>query len=217
MIVKMVMNNKTIFLIGVIAIILFISSSFIGGLLIDNYSITSQYISETYAVDTEYGLWLRIIGYIPSGVLFALFCFLGIKYFPSSRLIKMGFLGVGIFYGIGTIIVSIFPCDSGCNPEYINPSISQVIHNLSALAIYAFVPISIIITGIGLRKFLHYKVLSFTSIVLGILSAGFVFLLISGLKSEFVGLYQRIIELLILIWIFICALKIKKAGNNSYK
>jgi hypothetical membrane protein len=210
------MNNKTIYLIGVIGVILFVSSCFIGGLLIDNYSITSQYISETYAVDTEYGLWLRILGYIPSGVLFTLFCFFGIKYFPSSRLIKMGFLGVGIFYGIGTIVVSIFPCDSGCNPDYINPSISQVIHNLSALVIYTFVPISIVITGIGLRRFLNYEVLSFTSVILGILSAVFVFLLFSNLKSEFLGLYQRIIELLILIWILVCALKIKKAGNNGY-
>ncbi|MFT7331706.1 MAG: putative membrane protein [Roseivirga sp.] len=209
------MNNKTIFLTGIIGVILFISSSFIGGLLIDNYSITSQYISETYAIDTEYGLGLRILGYIPSGILFTLFCFLGVKYFPSSTAIKMGFYGVGLFYGIGTIVVSIFPCDSGCNPEYIDPSISQVIHNLSALMIYAFVPTSIVITGIGLKKFSNYKGLSFIAIALGVLSAVFVFLLISDLKSEFVGVYQRIIELLILVWIFICAFKIKKANNNA--
>lgn len=207
------MNNKTIYVIGVIGVILFVSSCCIGGLLIDNYSITSQYISETYAVDTEYGLWLRIFGFIPSGILFTLFCFLGIKYFPSSRLLKTGFLGVGICYGIGTIVVSIFPCDSGCNPEYINPSISQVIHNLFALIVYAFVPISIVITGIGLSKFSNYKVLSFISVILGTLSAGFVYLLFSNLKSDFLGLYQRIIELLILTWILLCALKIKKSGN----
>lgn len=106
---------------------------------------------------------------------------------------------------------SIFPCDSGCNPKYIDPSISQVIHNLSALMIYAFVPISIVITGIGLKKFSNYKDLSFVTIALGVLSAVFVFLLISYLKSEFVGVYQRIIELLILVWIFICAFKIKKS------
>ncbi|MGY0392194.1 DUF998 domain-containing protein [Bizionia sp. KMM 8389] len=211
------MNNKTIYAIGVIGIIIFVSTCAIGGLLIENYSITSQYISETYAIDTIYGLWLRILGYIPSGILFTLFCFLGIKYFPASKLIKIGFLGVGLFYGIGTIIVSIFPCDSGCNPEYINPSISQVIHNASALFVYTLVPISIVIAGIGFRKFEKYKRLSISSVVLGMLSAGFVVLLMSNLESDFLGIYQRIIELLILTWIFACALKIKHATHNRYK
>ena len=210
------MNNKTIFLIGVIGVILFVSSCVIGGILIDNYSVTSQYISETYAVDTKYGLWLRVLGYIPSGVLFTLFCFLGVKYFPSSKLIKTGLLSVGLFYGVGTIVVSIFPCDTGCNPEYINPSISQIIHNISALVIYTFVPVSILITGIGLSKFTNYKVLSFISVIMGTLSVVFVYLLFSNLKSDFLGIYQRIIELLTLTWILICALKIKISNNIGY-
>ena len=47
------MNNKAIFLTGITGVILFIATAVIGGLLIDNYSVTSQYISETYAIDTE--------------------------------------------------------------------------------------------------------------------------------------------------------------------
>lgn len=207
-------NNKIIFFTAIIGVALFISSSIIGGLLIKDYSILSQYISETYAVDTQYGIWLRIFGYIPSGFLLTYFCFRVVQYFPPCRTIKIGFWGVGLFYGIGTIIVSIFPCDSGCNPEYINPSISQIIHNLSALLVYIFVPTSIIITGIGLKKFLNYKKLSYISIVLGVLTSGFVFLSIYNLNSDFIGLYQRVIELLILIWIVICANRIKKESAN---
>jgi len=48
------MNNKLTFLIGIVGASLFIISSVLGGLLIDNYSIISQYISESYAIDTEY-------------------------------------------------------------------------------------------------------------------------------------------------------------------
>ena len=212
------MNSKIIFLVGVIGVILFVSSSVIGGLLIENYSITRQYISETFAIDTEYGIVLRVFGHIPSGILFTIFSILGYKYFPSSNLTKIGFYGLGLFYGIGTIVVSIFPCDSGCNNEFIDPSISQVIHNLAALLIYTFVPISIIVTGIGLKKFSNYRSLSIIALVLGVLSILFVYLLISELNSEFEGLYQRVIESLILIWIIACALKIKRtAGNNVYK
>jgi len=194
-------------------VIWFTTTSVVGGLLIENYSITSQYISETFAIDTEYGLMLRVLGHIPSGILFALFSFLGYKHFPSSNLTKIGFYGIGLFYGIGTIVVAIFPCDSGCNKEFIDPSISQVIHNLMALLIYTFVPISIIIIGIGLKKTSNYRRLSITAIIVGIISILFVYLLISDPKSEFLGLYQRIIELLFLVWIITCAFKIKNTSR----
>tara|TARA_B100001059_G_scaffold223228_1_gene248002 strand:- start:412 stop:1098 length:687 start_codon:yes stop_codon:yes gene_type:complete len=203
-------SPKKIYLIGISGIILFITSSFIGGFLIENYSISSQYISETYAIDTRYGILLRVFGYFPSGIFFTLFCFLGINYFPASKLIKIGFFGLGLLYGLGTILVTIFPCDSGCNPEYINPSISQIIHNIAALVIYAFVPVTIVITGIGFNKFSNYKSLSQIALVLGILIVFFVYLLFANLHSEYVGFYQRIIELFILGWILACALKLKK-------
>jgi len=62
---------------------------------------------------------------------------------------KIGFCGLGIFYGIATIIVGLFPCDKGCNKELIDPSVLQVIHNLTGLLTYIFVPISIILIGVG--------------------------------------------------------------------
>ncbi len=67
------MNNKTTFLIGIIGVSLFVVSSVLGGFLIENYNMASQLISESYAIDTEYGIILRIFGYIPSGILITLF------------------------------------------------------------------------------------------------------------------------------------------------
>lgn len=209
------MTHKTIFLVGIIGVVLFTCSCIFGGFLIENYSITRQYISETFAVDTEYGILLRIFGHIPSGILFTIFGFYGYKYFPSSRLTKIGFYGLGLFYGIGTIVVSVFPCDSGCNSGFINPSISQIIHNIVALLVYIFVPVSIIITGIGLKKSLGYKNYSIIALVLGVLSMLFVYFLISEFNLEFKGIYQRVIEFIILTWITICALKINKTSGNN--
>ncbi|NQX84920.1 MAG: DUF998 domain-containing protein [Flavobacteriaceae bacterium] len=208
------MNNRLIFFIGILGVILFTTTSIVGGLLIENYSITSQYISETFAIDTEYGLMLRVLGHIPSGILFVAFSFLGYKYFPASNLTKIGFYGIGLFYGIGTIVVAIFPCDMGCNKEFIDPSLSQVIHNLMALLVYTLVPISIIMIGFGLKKSSNNRRFSITAISLGVLSILFVCLLISDPKSEYLGLYQRIIELLFLIWIIICAFKIKNTSSS---
>lgn len=208
------MSNKSIFFIGIFGVSLFAITSILGGLLIENYSITNQYISETFAIDTEYGIELRIFGHIPSGILITIFSFFGLKYFPSSNLNKIGFYGVGLFYGIGTVIVAIFPCDSGCNKELIDPSISQLIHNLTAILIYTFVPISIIFIGIGLKKFNNFKRLSITALVLGTISILFLILFIFESKSGLSGIYQRIIETLFIIWIVACAFKIRSTNSK---
>jgi len=203
------MNNKLTFIIGIVGVGLFAFCSVVGGFLIEDYSIISQYISESYAIDTEYGLILRGYGYIPSGILISIFCFRSSKIFASSKVAKFGFYGLGYFYGIATIIVAIFPCDSGCNPEFINPSISQIIHNAVGALTYIFTPLSILFIGTGLMRDVTSKSLSKQGFLYGLLSMLFVFLLFSDATSEFKGIYQRIIETFFILWIVSCAIAVK--------
>ena len=210
------MNNKITFFIGILGVSLFVVSSILGGVLIENYSVISQYISESYAIDTEHGRILRIFGFIPSGLLITSFCFLGMRYFQTSSLVKIGFYGIGIFYGLATTVVAIFPCDSGCNKELIDPSSSQLIHNLVGSLTYLFVPILIILIGLGLKKSSN-KVFSSLSIGLGVISILFVYILVSNANSEFIGLYQRVIELVFVLWIIFCAIAIKNQSPNYNK
>jgi len=208
------MSNKIIFFIGILGASLFIVSSIVGGLLIENYSATSQLISETYAIDTQYGLILRSLGYIPSGILLTIFAFAGYKKLPESNLTRIGFYGLGLFYGIATIIVGFFPCDSGCNKEFIDPSISQIIHNLTGLLTYLFVPVSIVLIGIGLKNSLSYHRLSILGITYGIGSILFVYLFFSDPNTEYIGLYQRIVECIFVLWIITCAIAIKNKNRQ---
>ncbi len=195
------MNNKSTFYIGILGASLFVISSILGGILIDGYNEISQLISESYAIDTEYGEVLRFFAIIPSGILLTLFSFLAYKKLPRSKLTKWGFLIFGICYGIATVIVGIFPCDSGCNKEFINPSLSQIIHNLSGSLTYMFVPLSMILIGIALSKFPTSKKISRLGITCGIVGYLFVFLFISEPTSDYIGLYQRIIESVFILWI----------------
>lgn len=208
------MNNKVIYYIGILGVAIFVISSIIGGILIEDYSFVSQYISESYAIDTEYGLHLRIFGYIPSGILITIFCFLAFKCFGKTGLTRVGFYGLGVFYGLATVVVGIFPCDKGCNKEFIDPSLSQIIHNSIGLLTYMLVPICIILIGLGLRQSKRFNKLSIKAITYGILSILFIGLLFSNPNSNFIGLIQRIIEAIFMLWIIICAFAIK---NNSPK
>lgn len=203
------MSNKIIFFTGILGASLFVVSSIVGGFLIEDYSIASQFISESYAIDTEYGLVLRTFGFIPSGILLAIFSFAVISKLPKSKLTKIGFYGLGMFYGVATVVVGFFPCDSGCNKQFIDPSFSQVIHNLAGFLTYVFVPISIILIGFGLKISKTYKRLSMQGITYGILCILLVYLFFSDPNSEYLGLYQRIIESLFIVWIITCANAIK--------
>jgi type IV secretory pathway VirB2 component (pilin) len=170
------------------------------------------------AVDTPYGKVLRFFGYIPSGILLTIFSFAGLKKFPKSNLTKIGFWGLGFFYGIATIVVGLFPCDKGCNKELVDPSFSQIIHNLTGLLTYIFVPISIIIIGVGLRQSKKYGELSKIAIICGLICIVFIGLLLSDPLTNYAGLFQRIIEGTFIIWIISCSISIKRSNqleNNT--
>jgi uncharacterized membrane protein len=199
------MNNNFVFWTGIIGVTLFVIASVLGGFQFENYSHLSQFISESMAIDTPYGKLLRYFGYIPSGVLLTVFSLAAISKFPKSNLVRNGFIGLAIFYGIATIVVGIFPCDSGCNKEFIDPSISQIIHNLSGFLTYIFVPISLIMIGAGLRQFNQHLRLSGLSFVCGVICIFFNGLLMFNPESNYVGLLQRVIEATIIVWVIACA------------
>lgn len=207
------MSGKAVFWIGILGVSLFAVASILGGFQFENYSPVSQYISETYAIDTPYGKSLRYFGYIPSGILLMLFAFSGMKKFPKSKLIRLGFLGVAFFYGLATILTGIFPCDSGCNKELTDPSISQLIHNLTGFLTYTFVPLSLLSIGIGLRQLKSFDKLSRFSIFCGINSLVFAGVFMTNPLSEYAGLYQRILEGTFIAWIVASALFIKNGSQ----
>jgi len=202
------MKNNHIAFTGLAGVILFSIASILGGFQFDDYSPVKQFISETMAVGTPYGYMLRYFGYIPSGIFLTLFSFAIIKKLPSNKFIKTGFLVLALFYGIATIVIGIFPCDEGCNKEWIDPSLSQIIHNFTGFLTYIFVPLSILTIGNGLRQYEKFTSLSKTAFLIGSLSFAFVLILLSAPLSNYAGLFQRIIETLFIIWIVSCAMTI---------
>lgn len=181
---------------------LFALTAIVSGFQFDDYSHLSQYISEAYASDAPFGPQLRWAGYIPSGILLALFGFTAGRA-SAGRLTSVGLLGVGVFYGLGTVVVSLFPCDPGCNIELVDPSASQIVHSVATLFTYTFVPLSLLLTGLGLRLQSGRDRLANPSLLAAAVSALFVGLLLSNPTGDLVGLFQRVIEGTILSWIVI--------------
>lgn len=64
----------------------------------------------------------------------------------------MGFVGVAIGHGFGTIICAIYNYDAGCNPKFINLIASQIIHDLMGMITYLIVIFSIVLITVTSRK-----------------------------------------------------------------
>jgi len=199
---------------GFTGVTLFIATTVIAGMLIPGYSHVSQLISESYAIDTTFGLQLRFIGFLPAGLCLAVFAFLAIRSLPKHILARAGFYGIGIFYGLGTVAVSFFPCDAGCNKEFIDPSLSQFLHNLTGILTYLFVPVSLILVGIAALKWTNAKPVVFSGIISGILAMFFIGILSDGMDTAYAGLYQRIIEGLILAFIVTCSIYLRRLRDQ---
>ncbi len=204
------MNGIKASWLGLLGVLFFVAAAILGGLQFADYSHISQLISESYAIGTPYGLQLRYLGFLPSGLFIAAFAFYAASILPKSTFTKVGFAGLGVFYGIATIMVSLFPCDKGCNKELIDPSLSQLIHNLTGLLTYVIVPPCLLILGITARKWANGKYVSYTALVCGLTAILFVGIFSSDLHSNVIGLYQRIIEGSILVWIVVCSFYLKK-------
>jgi hypothetical protein len=213
----MAMGKKLVYWSGLLGVLLFVGAALLGALQIEDYNPISQYISETYATGTPYGEKLRYFGYLPSGLLLTAFAFLARNHFPKNSFVKLGFWGLAVFYGMATVLVALFPCDAGCNKAFIDPSISQIIHNLIGFLTYAFVPLSIILIGIGLRQHKVYAAFTNLTVGCGLFSMLFVGLLFADPLSDFAGLYQRIIEGTFMLWIVVCSLFIKNSSTPLIK
>jgi hypothetical protein len=206
--------NKTItFWLGILGALFFIIPSVLGGLQFENYSHISQFISESYAFGTPYGVYMRFFGFIPSGILIALFSLSCWKLLSKSGLLKLGLFGFGLFYGIGTVIVGVFPCDEGCNKDLLNPSVSQLIHNLFGGLTYLIVPTCLILIGLSSRKWSKTTSFSTLSITCGTIALIFSALLLGDPDGNYIGLFQRITEGSILFWLINFAFYIK---NNNH-
>ena len=122
-----------------------------------------------------------------------------------------------MFYGGGTVITGIFPCDAGCNKEMIDPSVAQLIHSLSGLATYVTVPFLVLLLGFTAFKWKNATGTGSLITICGFLAIVFSFLFFTQLDGAYGGLYQRILEGSVLLAVLLTALFIKRvvvSGNS---
>jgi len=199
---------------GMIGVALFVMAVVLGGVLLDGYDHRSQFISESYALGTEHGPTLRFLGYLPSGLLIALFALSAAKAMQVKRVGRLGFAGLGVFYGIGTVVTAFFPCEAGCEVAPGAASLTQGVHNISGLLTYLLVPFALLMIGSDLRKNPVYAPVGGVASAYGVvmlIAVGFFF---ASVDSDHRGTVQRAVEASVLLWILVCAWNLRKATGR---
>lgn len=165
-----------------------------------DYQHMSQFISELGATGAPNGKMVSLFGFIPASILLTLFVIYAI--YLSSKRIKqvLGLLGIG-GYATTLIVAAVYPCDFGCRPE--DPSISQIIHNLSAVLGYLSGIIGIFLLASDIHKHEKNKRLVWIGRGLGLVAV-VMFLSLSP-EFQFVGIAQRVFELTMYLWIILYA------------
>src|SRR5262245_19680229 len=186
---------------GLAATALYVTACILSGLQIPHYRHISQYLSEAVALGAPYGALIRYGLLVPSGVLFSLFSVFAARAVPASVLASLGFYGLAIFQGGAHALASIFPCIEGCNIGRGVRDPRQDIHNTIALFSYLLVPFCLMAIGFAARRWRNGLVVSLGAILAGAVSLAFGVILWRMRFSPYAGLFQRIMEASVLLWI----------------
>lgn len=208
------MRNSILICSGLLGVLFLATSAILGGMQFEEYSHVRQFMSETYANGTTWADALRFGGFVPAGSFFLLFGLLSAIEFRKNRTLALGFLGFGLFYGLGTILAALWPCELGCDPELTSTSTSQMLHFTFGSLTYLVTPITLLVISLQARKHADLG-LSFVPMLAAtvVMSLG-VIVFSATLSSDTVGLSQRFIEASALVFVLIVVRRLYKRSRS---
>lgn len=198
---------------GVIGPMLFVAVTVYAAASSENYDHLHQFISELGATGAVTAPLMNYIGFVPSGVMIALFG-LGLKaHLPTNRINTLLCALVCVF-GLGVAVEGLISCDLGC-PQGAGTT-ENVIHNTLAPIIFLSLIVTITSFGFLWRKDSSLSKLSTYSLVSGVLALVSLGALASTLESrELTGLWQRILLLLLFSWCMVVGTYITVWGKRT--
>lgn len=181
----------------------------LGGANTSEYSHISQFISELGARGAQYEWAVRLLGFMPAGLLLLGFCWFAHRALPSSLGTTLGLIGLAL-YAAGYIVAAAFPCDLGCRP--MQPSTSQLIHNLGGFIGYLLAPGVLLLLALSARGWKAAKHLVLSGQIAATLAL-FGMLTLTP-SSATVGLSQRLLETAVLAWVTMCSVYLSQHDPN---
>lgn len=172
----------------------------IGDVATPNYDPLRQFISELGAAGAANAQWINLFGFLPAGLLLTAFSILAWMTVPRRTSTTIGLVGIAL-YAIGYIAAAFFPCVAGCAVD--SGDLKQMLHNMLGIAGYLTAPGALICLAIGTRFWPGAIVLRSLGWLCACIAVSGLMGLIADLPYR--GLWQRILEASVLIWILVAA------------
>jgi hypothetical protein len=200
-------NQKLLFLCGMISPVLFIFLTILGGAIRPGYSHVSDTISELFSPGSPNKLQLDIL-HSTTAILTTIF---GIGVLKFVRLSEdsssLGIIGAGMVIAIGLVNIltaTIFPQDAWNS----TPTFQGEMHKILAGVLALLSILSTFLLGLWFQRseiFPYFGIYSFITVFVIIVSGGFALM---KLGSPVMGLTERITIMAGLQWTFVLALKL---------
>ncbi|MDC8000190.1 DUF998 domain-containing protein [Aequorivita todarodis] len=205
------MKTGKIFALGGIAgPIIFIVMTVICGSMRLGYSHSNQFISELGATGTVNSLLMNYVGFIPSGILIAVFGISILTEFKKQKPAAIGSILI-IVFGLGISVDGLVSCDVGCP---VAGSMENLIHNTVAPIAFLSAIAGTGLLGLSFKKMKNFFALWKYSIFTCLISFVFLLALVASLESrEFIGLWQRLLLLTLFLWCGIVGFRLLRIKN----
>ncbi|WP_422377319.1 DUF998 domain-containing protein [Roseibium sp.] len=159
------------------------------------YDHLGQFMSELGASGTTHGAWVNLLVFAGAEVWVLLFVALAGRNFIGNGVALAGLLLLAV-YAFLLLIAAFFPCDFECRP--VEPTRSHLIHVSAGMSAYAAGLCGLFLISTGLRRDGRGAVSDRTAGLLVLAGAG----LLAGtvLSQGYAGLFQRVLEGLLYLW-----------------
>jgi len=193
---------------GIVGPVVLIITNLTASFSVSGYSLIRDSISSL--AWTPMG-WLPSIGFLVVGLLVEVFATGLLFSIRGTRGFRLG-IGLLVCFGFGLLMMGAFREDPTGSPH----TIQGTIHMVTAAIVFSVFPIASLLIGLSLRKDPYWKGLFLHTIVTTGLASAFVighlFLLD---QLSWLGLYERVLVVNIVIWVEIMAIKLLRLSLSA--
>lgn len=182
---------------GIAGPVIFTATVIITAGLRTDYNHISHFISELGATGTPSEQWMNFLGFIPSGILIALFATALLSYSKKKPIAVIGSVFMMVF-GAGMAVAGLFSCDQGCIPS---GSLESIIHDRVSAVTFMSAIAGVLLAGFSFGKLSFFRRFRRYSLFTGLVSFVLLVIMINSFESRnFTGLWQRLLLLSLFLW-----------------
>lgn len=180
------------------------------GLIADDYSSASNYLSELGALGAPFNATINYFGFLPVGLMILVLVGLLWRRLPRNGLVNVGLICL-LGLSIGYLGAFFFPCDPGCPAT---GTARQAIHNLAGLTGYLGSVVGLFALYFGIRQPLSGMLPTATLLCACWVTLS-VLLMFNPNLDAVRGAAQRFADYPIFIWLSFAALVPLKFSNSN--